>query len=90
MTRCPLCIYDRPGTVSWVNIMFGRTYEGMIINGQIRFSEQVQLPDRSRVLVIVPEEDQPRTCHVYTPRLAQPEEAKDFAMEVEEVRDARV
>ena len=38
----------------------------------------------------VPEEDQPLIGHVYTPRLAQPEEVKDFAMEVEEVRDARV
>ena len=70
--------------------MFGKTYEGMIINGQVRFSEQVQFPERSRVLVIVPEEDPPRTGHVYTPRLARPEKAKDFAMEVEEVRDARV
>ena len=70
--------------------MFGRTYEGMIINGQVRFSEQVELPERSRVLVTVPEKDQHLTGHVYTPRLAQPEKAKDFAMEVEEVRDARV
>ena len=70
--------------------MFGRTYEGMIINGQVCFAEQVKLPERSRVLVTVPERDQPLTGHVYTPRLAQPETAKDFAMEVEEVRDARV
>ena len=70
--------------------MFGRTYEGTIINGQVRFSEEVKLPERSRVLVIVPEEDQPLTGHVYTPRLAQPEKVRDFAMEVEEARDARV
>ena len=70
--------------------MFGKTYEGIILNGQVRFSEKVKLPERSRVLVIVPEEDQPRSGHVYTPRLAQPEKVRDFAMEVEEVRDARV
>jgi hypothetical protein len=70
--------------------MFGRTYEGMIIDGQIRLSEPLHLTERSRVLVTVPEDDQPPTGHVYTPRLAQPEQAKDFAMEVEEVRDARV
>ena len=70
--------------------MFGRTYEGTIINGQVRFSENVKLPERSRVLVIVPEEGQPLMGHVYTPRLAQPEKVKDFAMEVEEARDARV
>ena len=70
--------------------MFGKTYEGTILNGQVRFSEKVKLPERSRVLVIVPEEDQPRIGHVYTPRLAQPEKVRDFAMEVEEVRDARV
>ncbi len=70
--------------------MFGRTYEGMIIDGQIRLSEPLHLTERSRVLVTVPEEAQPLTGHVYTPRLAQPEQAKDFAMEVEEVRDAHV
>ena len=70
--------------------MFGRTYEGMIIDGQVRFAEQVKLPERSRVLVTVPEHDLPPTAHVYTPRLAQPEIAKDFAMEVEEVRNAGV
>ena len=70
--------------------MFGRTYEGMIIDGQVRFSEQVKLPERSRVLVTVPEENQLLAGHVYTPRLAQPEQADDFAMEVEEARDARV
>jgi hypothetical protein len=70
--------------------MFGRTYEGMIIDGQVRFSEPLKLAARSRVLVTVPEEDQTLTGHVYTPRLAQPEQAKDFAMEVEEARDACV
>jgi hypothetical protein len=70
--------------------MFGRTYEGMIIDGQVRFAEQVKLPEHSRVLVTVPDEDVPLTAHVYTPRLAQPEMAKDFAMEIEEVRNAGV
>jgi hypothetical protein len=68
--------------------MFGRTYEGMIIDGQVRFSEPLKLAERSRVLVTVLEEDQTLIGHVYTPRLAQPEQAKDFAMEVEEARDA--
>ena len=65
------------------------TYEGTVENGQIRLSEPVSLPEKARVFVIVPEAIGVPRVHVGSPRLAQPERAVDFVMEVvEEARDA--
>jgi hypothetical protein len=63
------------------------TVEGVVENGQVRLREDVTLPERARVYVVVPDataaqplqEPGPR---VVSPRLAHPERAADFAKQV--------
>jgi hypothetical protein len=67
------------------------TYEAMVENGEIKLTEPVRLPERTKVYVVVPSiEDLPR-FHIASPRLARPERAVDFVKEVtQEPRDAAV
>ena len=58
--------------------------EGIVERGQIRLRDAVNLPDRARVYVIVPDFQIERTAHIASPRLKHPEEAVDFRMEVVE------
>ncbi len=65
------------------------TYEATVENGQIKFFEAVRLPEHARVYIVVPGVEEVSRFHVGSPRLAQPERAADFTMEVaEEPRDA--
>ncbi|MCK6560833.1 hypothetical protein HUU39_10055 [candidate division KSB1 bacterium] len=57
-------------------------YEGIVDNGLIRLEENVQLPEKTRVYVIVPDWEAKRVAHVYSPRLVHPEQAKDFVKEM--------
>jgi hypothetical protein len=67
------------------------TYEAVVENGQIKLSEPVRLPEHATVYVIVPDLEASRVVHLRSPRLAHPERAADFALEVvEEPRDAGV
>jgi hypothetical protein len=63
--------------------MTGKTYQGTVVNGQIRLPANVELPEDARVLVILPDETEPVGGHVPTPRLAHPGQAEDSRMEVE-------
>lgn len=58
-----------------------RTYEGAIVNGQIRLDDNVSLPDCTKVYVLIPETP---SATVHSPRLVQPEEAAEFVKEVRE------
>ena len=65
------------------------TFEGVVEHGQIRLKTDVHLPDKTKVYVVVPGIEIERVAHIFTPRLAHPEQAVDFEMEiVEECRDA--
>ncbi len=67
------------------------TYEAVVENGQIKFSEPVRLPERAKVYVVVTGVEEVPCFHVVSPRLAQPGRADDFAKEVmEESEDARL
>lgn len=67
------------------------TLEGIVDRGQIRLKDAVNLPDRAKVYVIVPDLQVERIAHIASPRLKRPEQATDFRMEVvEEEPDARV
>lgn len=68
-------------------MMSTTTYEGKVINGRIELPIDVKLPENSRVLVVVPDDAEP-FGRVSSPRLADPEQARDFVMEVEEATDA--
>ena len=69
--------------------MNGRIYEAVVHNGQIRLRDHIQLPDNTTVYVTVSEERTAGRHYVASPRLAHPEEAVDFRMDVtEEATDA--
>src|SRR6266567_2630861 len=54
------------------------TYEGFVENGQIRLPDNVRVPERTRVYVVIPGEGQPSTTRLMSPRLVHPEQAEDF------------
>ena len=67
------------------------TYQAVVENGQIKFTDDVRLPEHAKVYVVVAEMEVGKTIHVRSPRLAQRERAADFTMEVvEEPEDAGV
>jgi len=60
-------------------------YEGIVQSGLIRLRGNVTLPENTRVYVIIPDLDGGPRKRVYSPRLARPHEAGDFAKQVIEV-----
>jgi hypothetical protein len=58
--------------------MNAATFEGIIENGHIKLPENVRVPERTKVLVVIPGADQPGAARWTSPRLAHPEQAKDF------------
>ena len=59
-----------------------RTFEGVIEKGQVKLNAPVDLPDRTKVYIVVPGADVEQTAHFHSPRLARPEQAADFKMEI--------
>lgn len=67
------------------------TYEGVVENGHVTLPPEVDIPENTRVYVLVPDADARRTYKIMSPRLAHPEQAKDFELQViEEATDADV
>jgi hypothetical protein len=60
------------------------TYEGIIENGRVTLPPDTDIPDKTRVYVLVPDAETLPTFYVASPRLAHPEQAKDFEMQVTE------
>lgn len=58
------------------------TYEATVENGQIKLSEPARLPEHARVFVVVPSAETAPSFFVGSPRLARPEQARDFVKEV--------
>jgi len=58
------------------------TFEGVVENGQIKLPKDLHLPDRTKVYVVIPGSEPPSGTRVMSPRLANPEQAKDFKMTV--------
>lgn len=58
------------------------TLEGVVEQGQIRLKGNVQLPEKTKVYVIVPQTESTIGRRVYSPRLAQPEQSQDFKMQI--------
>lgn len=61
-----------------------RAFEGIVENGRIRLEADVDLPEHTRVHVILPNTEPPAQPHIYSPRLARQELSADFAKEVAE------
>ena len=67
------------------------TYEGVVENGHVTLPPDAEIPEKTRVYVFVPDADAQRTYTVMSPRLAHPEQAKDFELQViEDATDAGV
>ncbi len=60
-------------------------FEGIVENGQIRLRDNVTLPENTRVYIVIPDFEVAPQAHVYSPRLAHPEQAADFAKQIIEV-----
>ena len=61
------------------------TFEGIVENGQIRLRDKVTLPEHTKVYVVIPDVQISPQVHIYSPRLAHPEQAADFAKQIIEV-----
>ena len=57
-------------------------FEGVIENGQIRLKTDIRLPEKTRAYVIISDLGTRQVVHVYSPRLAHPEQAVDFEKKV--------
>lgn len=66
------------------------TYEGIVENGHVTLPPDADIPDKTRVYVLVPDAAAHRTYKVMSPRLAHPEQAKDFELQVIDETDAGV
>jgi hypothetical protein len=60
------------------------TLEGTVEHGQIRLQGDIRLPEKAKVYVIIPGMYVERVAHIFTPHLANPEQAKDFHLEIVE------
>ena len=62
------------------------TIEGIVDNGQIKLTSDVQLPEHTKVYIVVPDMKIEQTfhlsVHLLSPRLKNPEQATEFEMEV--------
>jgi hypothetical protein len=59
--------------------------EGVVENGQIRLSNDVVLPENSKVYVVIAEAKRSAPARIYSPRLMHPEQAADFRKQVLEL-----
>lgn len=57
------------------------TFEGVVENGQIRLPADVCLPEKAKVYVVIPTVIS-SPAYIASPRLAHPEQAKEFVKEV--------
>lgn len=59
------------------------TVEGYVENGQIRVAAGVSLPEKAKVYIVIPDvADVSRPGHIYSPRLANRQQAEHFRMEI--------
>jgi hypothetical protein len=63
-------------------IMSVKAFEAIVEKGQIKLPANIQLPDKTKVYVVVAEEDVVKVPYIGSPRLARPEQASEFKMEV--------
>jgi hypothetical protein len=58
------------------------TWEATVEGGQIRLPPDVQLPDHTKVYVVVPGVEAERAARIASPRVVRPEQHSAFAMEI--------
>jgi hypothetical protein len=71
--------------------MKGTTYEATVQDGRVVLPEDADIPDNTRVYVVVPASDADERVRMMSPRLVHRNNLRDFTMQVErEGDDARV
>lgn len=66
-------------------------YEAEVDQDKIILANNVRLPHKSKVYVVVPDIKLIMNANIFSPRLAHPEQAADFIMQVtEETGDDKV
>ena len=70
--------------------MADKIYECTVANGQITLPAGIHVPKNCRAWLTIREEAERRPARIHSPRLAHPEQAKQFGMEVEDVSDAKI
>ena len=73
---------DEPNALGYDWYMNVATFEGIVENGQVKLPENVRLPERTKVYVVIPGAGQPGATRLMSPRLAHPEQAQDFQITV--------
>jgi hypothetical protein len=63
------------------------TFEGVVENGHVTLPPDAQIPEKTRVYVLVPDAEGRRIPRIASPRLVHPEQAKDFELIVIEDSD---
>ena len=58
------------------------TYEGVVENGRVRLPPNADIPEGTRVWILVPEAETHPFAHIATPHLADPDQAKDFEKQI--------
>jgi len=67
------------------------TLEAVVEHGQIKLAAPLPVPDNTKVYVVIPDVQFEPSARLSSPRLARPEQAADFQMEViEDPGDAGV
>ena len=56
--------------------------EGIVENGVIRIKDPIQIPEHTKVFVIVPGIELKSASRIMSPRLAHPDQNKDFKITV--------
>lgn len=58
------------------------TYEAVVENGQIKLLANIELPEKAKVYVIIPEEKVLETVYIRSPRLVDKSKLADFHKEM--------
>ena len=66
-----------------------RTVEGIVKNGQIHLTEEITLPEMTKVYVVVPTLEK-RTARIMSPRLVDKERLRDFEREIIEIEEDEI
>ena len=53
-------------------------FQGVVHNGQIRLTPEIQLPENAQVYVVVPALEARQTAHIRSPHLADANQLSDF------------
>ena len=60
------------------------SFEGIVEQGQIKLPPNIQFPEKTKIHVVLSDAKLQSTAHIFSPRLANPAQAKDFVLEITE------